>query len=321
VSPSQIDIGLSPIPVTIKTSNIGPTALQKALDRLDGLPGSGLLPRDATSFAYVFDPSTQKIQLTSDADELLLSSLLGDSWPLITFQNGQVRSLSCYRFDDCSPFSGGAAMRRSDDSGYYTCTSGFTVVNSSGTRGLAVPAHCNDASWSSHTFFTPDSGRNIGTSGNRHCASDGNDVMLISGKSYSGKIWAGSATDAVAGAGDPAVGATYSYSGATTGVKANQYVESVLGQFWTWDGDTDWCGTGDPNPNDGFWTSNLIRFSRNNACDALPGDSGAPFYWPWPSNPPTVDIRGFVIASWGGDCYAMKYSRIHNALGYSIYIP
>jgi hypothetical protein len=151
--------------------------------------------------------------------------------------------------------------------------------------------------------------------------------MLIKTESYGSDVYLGSATSGTTGyvdsGGNPAVGATYRFSGAVSGERTNQLVDSLEGQFWTWESQ-DWCGTNNTNPNSGFWTSNLIRFSRNDQCDGVPGDSGAPFYFKYNSSAGLL-IRGMVVARWPltapNDCFAMKYTKMRDVLGWSIYAP
>ncbi len=119
----------------------------------------------------------------------------------------------------------------------------------------------------------------------------------------------GSRADVLEG-GDPAVGALYKFSGAVSFEESNQEVISLNGQWWASAG---WCG---PT----FWVLNQIVFERAGGCDVDKGDSGGPFYFTQAGTPfPKVRIRGMVVGDDGQVCYAMKYSKISNLLGYTAY--
>ncbi len=129
--------------------------------------------------------------------------------------------------------------------------------------------------------------------------------MVITGKTYTNQIYVGSSTSGTAikvtQAGDPAVGALYNYSGATTLEHGSQYVTSVTGEYWT----GNLCGT--------HWVMNLIVWHTDwGGCAVDQGDSGGPFYFKWTTSPATAGIRGIVNAytSSHTTCYGMKYSKI-----------
>jgi hypothetical protein len=298
-------LGTAPVPVMVKIADVDPGDLQAARDKLDRLPEQAPA---GESMAYFFNPSTQKIDVTTSIAAAELSRMLGDSWDLIDYHYGDVTP-AANRQADSSPFKGGAAIT----AGGSSCTSGFTVVNGAGRRGLVAPAHCYNAG---QQVTTPP-GTVVGTTENRHCGpNDNNDVELIAGKSYTNKIYILSAASSTAApvtqAGDPAVGSTYNFSGAVSGEKSNQVVLDVDARWWV---TTGWCG------DNTFWVLHLIAFARSGVCDVQLGDSGAPFYFKWTTTQPTIGIRGMVVAKSvdGHTCYAMKYSRIANALGYWIY--
>jgi hypothetical protein len=219
--------------------------------------------------------------------------------------------VSAGRFNDSPPFWGGAAVdvQNLGDPG-YDCTSGFTVANSSGQRGLITAAHCSPLGYN---YLTPQ-GVLVGQASRHACGPNpyNADAMVITGQTYGPSIYVGTTQAGsgitVTGAGDPAVGATYNYSGATTYEHANQVVDSLNGSYWA---DNN-CGT--------YWVLNLITWhtSGTSTCAVRGGDSGGPFYFKYTTNPQTALIRGMVNAYSSSECYGMKYSKISSLLGYYV---
>ena len=133
------------------------------------------------------------------------------------------------RRDDIPPFSGGAAIQSSR----ATCSTGFTVRNSSGTRFTTTAAHCYAVG---ATVRTP-TDTLVGTVTQRGTLNswwffDNRDVELIGGQSYGARVYTGgifsSSSKAVVGAGDPVAGVTgYCSSGQTSGEQCNQTVQST----------------------------------------------------------------------------------------------
>jgi hypothetical protein len=302
-------LGPVPVPVIIKVSNLDPGAIQIALEKLQeiGRRHPGL------SMVYFFDAEREAIRVDASLEPGVLSTFLGDSWPLIEYHSGGFVPLS--RFDDSSPFRGGAAIDIENwDDPYYDCTVGFTVVNGSGQKALVTAAHCGPINY---TVLTPDNNRVVGTTGPKWCQDTGDDLMLIKGKNYGPYIYIGGqngSTGSVYDAADPVVGSLYNYSGAATYEKASQTVLSLSGS-----GFSKICDQ------EGYLV-NLIVFTRKyqleRDCQAINGDSGAPFYFKNSNfSPPRIHIRGMVIGRNDEEdlCYAMRYSRIQQRTGYSIY--
>ena len=148
-------------------------------------------------------------------------------------------------------------------------------------------------------------------------APNNSDVSLITGQSYDPMIYIGNDRPGVRAnvhsAGDPAVGATYNFSGARTLGNSNQEVLNLEGEYWD-----NPCGVT-------HWVKHVIVFARFNGdpwhCDVQQGDSGGPLYFRWDTEPfDTVSIRGMVTGKneESKRCFAMKYTRIRDLLGYSI---
>lgn len=306
------DLGSAPVPVRLEVSNIDPDALQHARDTLTSLPSTQL---DAgASIGFYFNARLQKLTVTTSVAEEELHKLVGDeSWRLIDYHHGDV--VPANRTNDVAPFWGGAALNPPGGFPDWDCTSGFTMKNASGTRGLLTAAHCALAG---DVIRTPQ-GVTVGTAedANRRCGAApvgyNADIQLLTGKTYDKSIYiglgAGNRADVIE-AGDPAVGNKYKFSGMASFEQVDQEVVSLNGQWWAAAG---WCGTT-------FWVLNQIVFNRSGVCDVDKGDSGAPFYFTQAGNPvPTVRIRGMVDGKDAFGCYAMKYSKIHSLLGWSIY--
>ena len=138
----------------------------------DKLAGGG-------SMATFFDAEREKIRVVTSLSWTTLSRGLDDLAPIVEYSQGDVRP-TLGRFNDTSPFWGGAAYDVADwGDPYSDCSTGFTVINGSGQKGLVTAAHCGPIN---RNALTPDNDRIVGTLGNKHCQEDSADVMLISGK-------------------------------------------------------------------------------------------------------------------------------------------
>lgn len=297
-------LGTVAMPVIVKASRLDDATFAKVRGDLTAVPQA--LDQSGASMGFYFDPRTEKFEVTTTFDSTELARALGDSWTYVDYHQGRVDEAG--RFDDASPFKGGGAIDMTGLGG-YDCTSGFTVKNASGTRGLVTAAHCGPLGV---TVYTPQH-VNIGQTTLHTCGpSPSNaDAMIISGKSYTNQIYVGytqaGSTLTVTGASDPAAGFTYDYSGASTYEHDNQYVSSLTGSYWA----SNNCGT--------YWVLNLIvwyTLSTGN-CDVRTGDSGGPFYYK--SGSTTAGIRGMVNAYSATACYGMRYTKISSLLGYSIF--
>lgn len=302
------DLGEAPFPVKVQLSTVDARALAVAQDKLYALEGKQLTATD--SMAFAFNPRLERIEVSTSLDAATLSDALGDSWNLIEYRKAGAGPSS--RFNDLPPFWGGAAINFVNyRDPYYDCTSGFTVVNSAGKRGLVTAGHCGPVDWDVRT----PAGVLVGHTENKHCSQSPNnsDVQLIAGQSYGGKIYVGGLTGTgrlVTNAGSPQVGFQYRMSGATTYESPNLTVTSLNGSWWA-----DICGLT-------FWVLNLVvyRLGASTPCPGDDGDSGGPLYL---SSADHVGIRGMYVAkdiNGGPNCYAMNYNRISQLLGYSIYL-
>ena len=307
------DFGPTSFRVSVKITDVDPRDLQAASDRLENLPHQSAIAA-GNSMAYFVNPRTQKVEVTTTLDADVLSALLGDLWKFIDYHYGDVIRAS--RTNNPPPYLGGVKTKRvGDPDPTNYCTTGFTVIDSGGNRLMVEPAHCGPQGatvqdWAgSHT---------IGTYGHHYCGAApsgaNTDLQPISGGSYGHSIYVGGATGTVANvveAGEPAVGAYYSFSGATSFETPNQTVLSTDASVWV---TNNWCTVSD------WWELHLIAFNRSGHCDVQGGDFGAPFYFKYGGSPSTVGIRGFVVG-YSGDlttCYATKWSRIQTLMGVSI---
>jgi hypothetical protein len=307
------ELGQAPVPVAVKVSEVDSDAIEAARELLTAMPTKAFVAGE--SMGFYFNPRLEKITITTSVDAQDLQEYLGELWQLIDYHHGEVATAG--RFNDVAPFWGGAAFDVPFGEPDWDCTTGFTLKNAAGTKGMLTAAHCALAG----EVATTPNGAIVGTAdpANRRCGAapvgTNSDLQLLTGKSYDNKIYVGGMYGTVAEvieAGDPAVGSTYKFSGAVSFEKTGQQVLSLNGQWWAAAG-ASWCGTT-------FWVLNQVVFTRAGVCDVQSGDSGGPFYATQASNPVIdVRIRGMVVAKTGGECYAMKYSKIHTLLGWSIY--
>jgi len=136
----------------------------------------------------------------------------------------------------------------------------------------------------------------------------------VRGKSYTNTIWIAGGRAKVTDYGTPAIGSSYRFSGRVTGETGQvEVVSETDGSLWITPADG-FCG---PN----WWLLHLIVFHSDAVCDGKPGDSGAPFYFKYNGPPPTILMRGMVVArdrDSGPNCYAMKLSRMTSLSGYQV---
>ncbi|MGI8809286.1 MAG: hypothetical protein ACR2KK_15900 [Acidimicrobiales bacterium] len=252
---------------------------------------------EATKYSYAsyFDVTTGKLVLDTDAPASVIESLSSEFAGAIEVRAGGVTE-DFSRRADTSPFYGGSSMK----SNGWTCTSGFTVQKSTGTRYLVTAGHCYELGWNA---YTSDGNLHLGSVVQRAPIAS-RDMELIGGKSYARSIFVGgtnsSLTKVVEQASDPVVNFVgYCRSGQTTGENCGQKVISVTANFCPTSG----CKT------------NVIAYNTGGASAG--GDSGAPFYIPSGSN---VQARGIHVGrnTSTGTMYAEKWSVIASTLGVSI---
>ena len=284
----------------------GPYRLEKldiAKKTVDGIreqiAGREFSPEAAKySYSSYLDLHTGEVVLQSDAPAEVTAPLVKEH-PEIALREGKPAEDLFNRRDDIAPFWGGASIT----SGGGTCSAGFTVRNSSGTRFMTTAAHC----WAvGATVRTPTS-RLFGTVTQRGTLGsfwfwDNRDVELIGGQSYAPRVYTGgifsTSSKAVVGANDPVAGVTgYCSSGQTSGEQCNQTVTSTDAIVCTQTG----CK----------WP--IISYTGG---PSQPGDSGGSFYIPGASG--QVFARGAVIAGDGTTSFAEKWSRMSSSMGVSI---
>jgi hypothetical protein len=301
------DLGEVGVPVVVEWSHLDAAILAKVQADLTAVP-TALKTTDA-SMGFYFDPKTEKFEVTTTFDRTELTAVLGASLNYVDYHQGRVDETG--RLNDSSPFKGGARIYITDK----VCTTGFTVKDASGDKGIVTAAHCGPLY---ENVLTPQL-VNEGQTSWHSCGANpsNNDMMIFSNVqhssqiSYTNQIYTGytaaGSTKVVAGASDPAVGATYDYSGSYSLEHDNQYVTSLSGgQYWA----NNNCGT--------YWVLNLTvwhTLSSGN-CDIQMGDSGGPLYSATTSS--TVWIRGIINAYSSTACYGTRYSRISSLSGYTV---
>lgn len=191
------------------------------------------------------------------------------------------------RWDDASPFYGGAAIDHLDQlfpPKYGYCSTGFAVTTDSGTEGMLTAAHCKYG-WD---YYTPEGDLEVGTVSNPFLCTY--DAGTLIGGSYSPRIYVGpwedsSQSKSVVGWEYPAVNQYVFLSGSSSGEHIVK-VEST-GQYV--DGDCDPWATGP-----GFWT-----VDEEGDGSAGTGDSGGPVFRY--DSPTTVKGLGIISAGDVGD--------------------
>ena len=252
---------------------------------------------DATKYSYAsyFDVTTGKLVLDTDAPASVTETLSAEFAGAIEIRAGGVTE-DFSRRADTSPFWGGSSVK----SGGGTCTTGFTVQRSTGTRYLVTAGHCYAVG---SNVLTSDGNLSVGTVVQRAPIAT-RDSELIGGKSYGRSIFTGGTNSTtskiVEQASDPVVNFVgYCRSGQTTGEHCGQKVISVTANFCPVSG----CKT------------NTIAYNTGGASAG--GDSGAPFYIP---NGANVQARGIHVGrnTSTGTMYAEKWSVIAATQGVTI---
>lgn len=249
------------------------------------------------SYASYFNVTTGKLVLSTDAPESVTGGLRSEFADDIEVQAGGV-SEDATRRADTAPFWGGSSVK----SNGWTCTTGFDVKKSTGTRYLVTAGHCYSLGWN---VLTSDGNLSVGTVVQRAPIAS-RDMELIGGKTYGASIFVGgtnsSTSKPVGGAADPVVGFTkYCRSGQTTGEKCGQRVISVTANFCPTSG----CKT------------NVIAYDTGGVSSG--GDSGAPFYV-YTTDSSKVHARGIHVGrnTSTNVMYAEKWSVISSTLGVTI---
>ncbi|MEJ3747936.1 hypothetical protein WEI85_32185 [Actinomycetes bacterium KLBMP 9797] len=255
------------------------------------------------TFGSYLDANTGKIVVETDAPASVVASLTTVSTLARTGVATEVRRTTIddafHRRDDTPSYWGGAGIT----SGGGLCSAGFTVANGAGTRFMVTAGHCfaNGA-----TVLTESGANTFGTVSNRRLPTvtgHAQDMELIGGQSYAGRVYNGGTTSTTSGpvvaAGGASVGFTnYCTSGRTTGETCGHTATSTTGQVCT--------QTGCKSP--------VIVYNGGTLPQG--GDSGGAFYAKDASG--NVWIRGHHIAGGGGTSYATPWLETQAAYGVSI---
>jgi hypothetical protein len=270
---------------------------KEQVDRFQATVAGRAFHGDATKYSYAsyFDVTTGKLVLDTNAPASVIESLSSEFAGAIDVRAGGVTE-DFTRRADTSPFWGGSSVK----SNGWTCTTGFVVKKSTGTRYLLTAGHCFEPGWN---VYTSDGNLHVGSVVQKAPIAS-RDMELIGGKSYGRSIFVGGTNSStgkiVEQAGDPVVNFVgYCRSGQTTGEQCGHKVTSVTANFCPTSG----CKT------------NVIAYTTGGASAG--GDSGAPFYINSGSN---VQARGIHVGrnTSTGTMYAEKWSVIAATLGVSI---
>lgn len=268
--------------------------------------------RTENTFVAYVDSATGKITLVTDAPDNLVSSLTdmkgeGSEEKRAVSQmrvsHSTMKGL-WNRRDDIPAYYGGGGVRgyNSSAGGTVTCSSGYAVKTSAGTRYMVTAGHCFDQGAGVRT----ESGANYygAVSGRRYdpITHDWKDMEAIGGQSYAGRIFTGglysTTSIPVVSAGEAVVGYTnYCHSGRTTGENCGHTANSINAVA---------CyGGGCIYP--------AIAFTGG--VSPQPGDSGSPFYAKDSSG---SWIRGHIVAGNGTTTIAEKWTKVASTYGVSI---
>jgi len=269
---------------------------------------AGYVAKNGTdySFGSYFDARTGKIVVETDAPDAVVSSLTSTSG-MSTAQAGvatltQVKRTAIddawSRRDDVPSYYGGGGITQ----GGGLCSSGYAVQNGVGTRFMVTAGHCYA---DGATVLTESGANTYGTVSNRRLPSvtgGAQDMELIGGQLYSGRVFLGGVTSTtsgrVVGAGAAFEGfADYCTSGRTTGENCGHTAVDIDGQVCTASG----C------------KSPVIVYNGGTLPQG--GDSGGAFYVKTGTD---LWIRGHHIAGGGGTSYATPFVETQAAYGISI---
>ena len=203
-----------------------------------------------------------------------------------------------HRRDDIPSFWGGAGIKNGG-----TCSAGYAVQNSVGTRFSVTAGHC----FANGANALVESGlRSYGTvSGRRLPTVTGHpmDMELLGGQSYAGRVYTGGVVSTtsrgVAAGGAASAGYNaYCHSGRTTGENCGHTATSTNAQVCT--------SSGCKSPVISFTGGTMIQ----------PGDSGGAFYAIGSDG--RAWIRGNVIATNGTTGWAQPFTTVASQYGVSV---
>lgn len=221
-------------------------------------------------------------------------------------------AISCSSFEDVGravfnngtplPSKGGTvAMGQplgGSSSGYVPCTTGIPARNANGTRGIFTAGHCFRLT--SHVFNNTNlnGGSNIGRVTHAYTFPS-TDAQFISGKTYSGAVYAGSQVKPVIGTYFPTagVGNRLCYMGSTTGYICNNSLQAYGAEYC----DASGC------------SENLMRLSGGTRVN--PGDSGGTVFANFGSN---VRVSGIILGYIGSNSYVTSWTMIASKYGASL---
>jgi len=270
--------------VSVEPSRYTAAQLAELSDAVDGIT----IPAGA-AIGAAYEAADDMYVLRGDVDPAVVAAAMPNlPYEYVAGQQGGRDS----RTNDTAPHAGGASIK----SGSTTCTAAF-AVKVSGAKRMVTAGHCGAIGAS----FQSQTGGNSFGSVTHRASFPTYDLELLSGSTYRKKIYTSStATTKVESAGDPGVGSTYCFSGATSGVQCSATVTSKSGKLC----DSAGC------------TQPVIAFTGSTPSG---GDSGAPFYANSTSGgTATVLVRGVVIGHAGSVGYAELWSRVVDRFGATI---
>ncbi|NUT92462.1 MAG: hypothetical protein HOY78_10565, partial [Saccharothrix sp.] len=252
------------------------------------------------TFATSSDPALGKVVLVTDAPRDVVSGLVGaDAEHVVVIEDSVTDTSRKY---DSAPFWGGAGTRFYQDD---PCSTGYAVKNATSTRFMVTVGHCygmNQSVWVENApDFVQNSPEHLGKVVQRGLPTQ--DIALIGGKTYAGRIYSGgtdSATSrAVATAADPVANVySYCHSGRTTGEQCGHGVIDLKAQF---------CSTSGCKEPVAKYKGGVLHNG---------GDSGGPFFSKF--NDGSVAIGGHVIGRDTGAGYVEMWSRTKAKYGVTI---
>ena len=280
-------------------------------------------------FAAIFDPSTGKVRVKTNAPSEELSQLERDYPGQVTYDFGKPPVLDS-RYTDVGYHWGGAQMMNYVQGEY--CTSGFGVLNSNGYDRMVTAAHCGQLGDPMTSVY----GTSFGTVVKRTGYPD-NDFELVGDNSIGQghNIYVGGMDEnthvGVADAGWPSTyTAVYCYSGVGAGdggaYAPDDYRSLVECGYWFTDLDAPFCPGKDPITHEweypGDHCADHTGYFEGHTTTWCPqgGDSGSPVYLDEGGG--YVGVRGILVGH-NPDCdpadgFVMLWPRIQSEYGVTI---
>ncbi|WP_189145511.1 hypothetical protein [Streptomyces lacrimifluminis] len=272
---AAIPVGMD---VTVKISRFTKEGLDKTEKTLSAKKWHADAGKYAFGFAY--DAEQDKIKVDTDAPASVTQSLLDANPGKIRVHRTRFESQRS-RFNDWSPFSGGASIVNQTIGPWAGCTAGVTVKNVfTGARKMMTAGHCGkEGDVFLHRYSDNSPGPYFGAVEARW---DSLDMELLGGASYGGHIWTGgyqasTSFMGVSGGSNVWPGLQVCVSGAVTLNHCGHPVRETNYNYYPQSNQGTWIGGNSGFTYDQGGTAQPWGWQWGRATE--PGDSGAPVYY------------------------------------------